>query len=62
MVWHRDSFHRKVELIEGKAILYLDNQIPINMKLNVIYEIPKEVFHKAHPLTDYLEIKITEIL
>lgn len=60
MVWHRDKADRKVELLEGEVFLYMDNQVPIKMQMNKIYKIPKETYHKALPLTDYLKIKIIE--
>lgn len=47
LVWHRDKMSRKVTVVSGCGwFLQLDNQAPIELKSNMDFDIPREVYHR----------------
>ena len=47
LVWHRDKENRKIKVLEGTGwMLQLDDQLPVSLKENEDYDIPKMVYHR----------------
>lgn len=48
LVWHMDREDRYVKVVSGKGWeLQLDNQLPLLLKENTIYFIPKYTYHRV---------------
>lgn len=61
LVWHRDKKNRLVEVIEGSGWKFqMDNELPIELKEGMVFEIPKEIYHRIVKGNTKLVIKIKE--
>lgn len=63
LVWHRDHTTRIITIIEGEGwLLQLDNQLPVEMKIGDIFNIPALTYHRIKRGTTDLKIYIEELL
>lgn len=61
LVWHRDEKDRVVEVIEGSGWRFqMDNKLPIELKEGMVFQIPKETYHRIGKGNTKLVIKIKE--
>lgn len=61
LVWHRDKKNRLVEVIEGSGWKFqMDNELPIELEEGMVFEIPKEIYHRIVKGNTKLVIKIKE--
>ncbi len=63
LIWHRDHCSRVITVIEGEGwFLQLDNQLPIEMKIGDVYQIPAHTYHRVKRGVSDLKIYIEELL
>ena len=61
LIWHEDLKNRKVEVLEvDKWFFQFDNQIPFELKVGDLIEIPKGIFHRVICSDGLLKLKISE--
>lgn len=61
LLWHRDEKDRKIIPLNDNDWLYqLDNELPIEMKRNIGFNIPKNTFHRVIKGKTDLIVKIIE--
>jgi len=61
LVWHRDRKDRRVEIIESnKWYFQFEDQLPIEMKIGDVLNIPKESYHRIIKGGNDLIVKIFE--
>ena len=62
LVWHRDRATRVITIIEGEGwLLQLDNQLPVEMKVGDMFNIPAYTYHRIKRGISDLKIMIQEI-
>lgn len=62
LVWHRDRAARVITIIEGEGwLLQLDNQLPVEMKVGDMFNIPAYTYHRIKRGISDLKIMIQEI-
>lgn len=61
LVWHRDHYDRYITVIDGENWkIQLDNNLPETLEKNIIYYIPKNVFHRLIKGENDLILEIIE--
>ena len=61
LIWHQDTKDRYAKVISGKGWqIQLDNQLPVEMKVNNIYYIPKMIPHRIMKGEGDLIVEIEE--
>ena len=61
LVWHRDRADRHVKIREGTGWqLQLENSLPINLRLDCVYFIPKNTYHRVIKGRGNLVVEIKE--
>lgn len=61
LVWHRDYYDRYITVIDGENWkIQLDNNLPETLEKEVIYYIPKNVYHRLIKGENDLILEITE--
>lgn len=61
LIWHEDLKDRKVEVLEvDKWFFQFDNQMPFELKVGDLIEIPKGMFHRVICSDGLLKLKISE--
>lgn len=62
LVWHRDHSTRVITIIEGEGwLLQLDNQLPVEMRIGDVFNIPAHTYHRIKRGMNDLKIMIQEI-
>lgn len=62
LVWHRDHSTRVITIIEGEGwLIQLDNQLPVEMKIGDVFNIPAHTYHRIKRGISDLKIMIQEI-
>tara|TARA_R110000803_G_scaffold109914_4_gene178275 strand:+ start:165 stop:467 length:303 start_codon:yes stop_codon:yes gene_type:complete len=47
LVWHRDREDRDVTVLEGHGwMLQLENRLPVLLETDIVYHIPKNIYHR----------------
>lgn len=47
LTWHKDKEDREVNLLEGSGwYIQIDNNLPVTIKKDYVYKIPKETWHR----------------
>ena len=63
LVWHRDHSTRVITIIEGEGwYLQLDNQLPIEMKIGDVINIPAYTYHRIKRGITDLKIYVEELI
>ena len=61
LIWHRDRKNRVIKVLSGSDWkLQYDNELPFVMKMNEIYEIEAEQYHRVIKGKDKLVLEIRE--
>lgn len=61
LIWHRDRRNRVIKVLSGNDWkLQYDNELPFVMKMNEIYEIEAEQYHRVIKGKDKLVLEIRE--
>ena len=62
LVWHRDHSTRVITIIEGEGwLIHLDNQLPVEMRIGDVFNIPAYTYHRIKRGISDLKIMIQEI-
>ena len=62
LIWHKDKKDRYILAVSGEGWkLQIDNQLPVELKSDKIYPIPKETYHRLVKGNGDLILKIKEI-
>lgn len=62
LVWHRDVNPRRVYVQRGKGWkLQMDNELPKELKIGHVYEIPEMTYHRLIKGTGSLLVRIKEL-
>ena len=62
LVWHRDHSTRVITIIEGEGwLIQLDNQLPVEMRIGDVFNIPAYTYHRIKRGISDLKIMIQEI-
>jgi quercetin dioxygenase-like cupin family protein len=57
--WHFDNENRRVTILEGDGWQFqMDDELPIELKVGSVYNIPKGVYHRIKRGINNLKIKI----
>lgn len=61
LVWHRDKEDRLIEVVSGEEWMFqFDNELPFEMKPGMVFDIPKETYHRIIKGFGILRLKIFE--
>lgn len=61
LVWHRDRQDRKVLVKKGEGWkLQMENSLPVDLRPGMVYEIPKNTYHRVMKGTSDLIVEIEE--
>ena len=61
LVWHRDERNRTIKVLAGDDWkLQFDNEIPFEIKIDDVIEIPKMVYHRLIKGSTVLKLMIEE--
>tara|TARA_E500000318_G_scaffold23965_1_gene24215 strand:- start:570 stop:857 length:288 start_codon:yes stop_codon:yes gene_type:complete len=62
LIWHRDLKNRKIEVLECRGWKFQrDNQLPIELKENEIYEVNAMEYHRLIKGNGRLKLRIKEL-
>lgn len=61
LVWHRDKEDRRVTVVEGIGWEFqMDNELPVELKVGDVIDIPKEKYHRVKQGQTKLVVKIEQ--
>jgi quercetin dioxygenase-like cupin family protein len=62
LVWHRDHFDRRIEILEGKDWeIQVENGLPKELNVGDVIWIPAETYHRIKRGSTDLKVRIEEI-
>lgn len=62
LYWHKDKHDRLIEVKSGENwCLQIEDDLPVELKANIVYPIPKETWHRIIKGNGNLIILIKEI-
>ena len=62
LVWHRDVNPRRVYVQRGRGWkLQMDNELPIELKVGEVYQIPEMTYHRLIKGSGSLIVRIKEL-